>query len=372
MTEATSSSSKVDSTVASDAENEGNTILLWFDQNIISSDGTHVTMRRLREINDHLIFHTELEQCLTFIRANENEKIFFITSGSHILELLPHMGHLHQIHSIFIFCITTGEYEHLIGQYPKLVGIYTDLDSLYASIQEQIDLVNEEFLTFSFFDQHQILTNNLSKHSAEFLWFQLFTDVILSRPRNRQAQKQMLDMSRHYYRANYKQQKRIDEFEQDYVSDEAIRWYSTRSFVYKVVNNVLRTKNIDQLYTLQFFIGDLSESLAREHQKILQSGERILTLYREAKISTEILEQFKENEGKLISANGFLFTSRLRSSACTLKATDAVVPVLFKIQCDVQQLGDTVIFADIAEFTEYPNKREFLFNLGTAFLLENI
>jgi hypothetical protein len=266
-------------------KNKESTSLIWFDPNIGSREDTRVTMKRLREINDYVVFQTELESCLAHIKSSQNEKIFLITSGSRASEILPHIQKFRQIDSIFIFCMKISKYEHLTNEYSKITGIYTDLDSLCASIREQIDLVDKQLETFSFFDQHQKSTKDLSRESAEFLWFQLFTHVILRLPRNKQAKQQMLDVCRHYYRGNPKEQKLIDDFEQNYRPDEAIQWYSKQSFVYKLINKALRSEDIDQLHTFRFFIGDLSESLIREHRKMVQSGEETLTVYRGAKLS---------------------------------------------------------------------------------------
>ena len=360
----------------SDTENKEITTLIWFDPNIGSREDTKSTKKRLREINDYVVFHTVLEECLTYIRSIANEKIFLITSGFRASEILPCIGTLRQIDSIFIFCMKISKYQFLMDEYSKIVGIYNELDSLCASIREQADLVDKQLETFSFFDQHQKATKDLSRESAEFLWFQLFAHVILRLPRNQQAKKEMLNMCRQYYRGNPKQQKLIDEFEHTYQPNEAIQWYSKQSFIYKLVNKALRCEDIDQLHKFRFFIGDLSENLVRKHQQLVHSGTRTLTVYRGAKLSSEELEKLNENQGKLISTNGFLSTSRLREPAVAFakkrtKRTDAV-PVLFEITCAVQQLGDAIIFADIADCSEYPNEKEVLFDLSAAFRLETI
>jgi tetratricopeptide (TPR) repeat protein len=183
-------------------------------------------------------------------------------------------------------------------------------------------------------------------------------------------------MCRHYYRRNSKQLKLIDDFDRNYRPEIAIQWYSKQSFVYKLVNKALRSEDIDQLYTFRFFIGDLSKNLAREHQKIVLSGERVLTVYRGVKLSNGELDQLKENQDKLISMNGYLSTSRLRQKALAFatkptKRSDAL-PVLFEIECDVQQLGDNAIFADISMFSEYPDEKEVLFDLSAAFRLKSV
>ncbi|CAF3387268.1 unnamed protein product, partial [Rotaria sp. Silwood2] len=186
----------------------------------------------------------------------------------------------------------------------------------------------------------------------------------------------MLDFCRHYYRGNSKQQKLIDEFEDTYRPEDAILWYSKQSFIYKLVNKALRCEDTDLLHTFRFFIGDLSESLAREHKKILRSDDRILKVYRGVKLSNEELDKLRNSEGKLISTNGFLSTSRLRQPALVfaskLTKRKNVVPVLFQIKLDVQQLGESISFADIAKFSQYPNEQEVLFNFSAAFRIETI
>jgi tetratricopeptide (TPR) repeat protein len=364
------------STIPTHDENKESISLIWFDPNIGSREDTEQTKQQLRLINDYVIFRTDLEQCISLIQSINNEKIFLITSGSRALELLPVISALSQIDSIFIYCMKIDRYQHLISDYSKTIGIYNNLNTLCTSIREQIDLVDKQLQAFSFFDQHQQSTKDLAQKPAEFLWFHLFNHIILRLPRNQQAKQQMINICRQYYRGNTKELSLIDQFDREYRSEEAIRWYSKDSFVYRLVNKALRSEDIDQLHTFRFLIGDLSESLAREHEKILLSEEELLTVYRGVKLDKEEFDKLKENQGSLISTNGYLSTSRLRLPALTFamkptKRTD-VIPAIFEIKCNIKQLGKSVIFADIAEFSEYPSEQEVLFGLSATFQLECI
>ncbi|CAF4094153.1 unnamed protein product, partial [Rotaria sordida] len=358
-------------------ENKESTTLLWFDPNIGSHEDTERTKQELRSINDFIIFYTDLKQCVTFIQSIKKEKIFLITSGSKAPQFLPLISDLSQVDSVFIFCMNKDKYQHLITEYPKIIGIYVYLNELCLSIRQQINLFNKQLQAFSIFDHHhQQSTKDLSKQSAEFLWFQLFHYIITRLPRNQQAKQQMIDVCRHYYRGNIKEQKLIDEFEQEYRSEDAIRWYSKDSFLYRMINKALRTEDLDQLQTFRFFIGDLSQSLSYEHQKIFSSDETILTVYRGTKLDEEEFEKLKENQGKIITTNGYLSTSRLRQPAINflMKPTKrvGVISVLFQIQCDIQHIGKSVIYSDIAQFSDYPDEEEVLFDLNAAFRLDSI
>ena len=357
-------------------ENKETTSLLWFDPNIGHKEDTKQTKEKLREINDYVSFYEDLQLCIDYIQSAKNEKIFLITSGKQASQILPAVLNLRQIDSIFIFCMKIERYEHLTNEYTKIIGIYNNLDQLSESIREQMTLVDQQIQTLSFFNQHEQSTKDLSKESGKFIWFQLFKYVILRLPRDEKAKKEMIETCRNYYRGHTTQMKLINEFEKRYQSEDAIRWYSEQSFVYKLVNKALRTGDYDQLHRFRYFIGDLSNGLEKQHENILSSNEEILTVYRGAKLHKEELEQLKQNVNKLISTNGYLSTSRdrLRALSFAKKSTKRpdVIPVLFQIHCDIKQIGHSVIFADIEKFCVFPQEQEVLFDVDAVFRIDSI
>ncbi|CAF4508204.1 unnamed protein product, partial [Rotaria sp. Silwood2] len=128
----------------------------------------------------------------------------------------------------------------------------------------------------------------------------------------------MIEFCQHYYRGNEKELKFIREFEHDYKSNMTIN-------------------DIEQLRIFRFFIADLSMNLATEYEKLKNKGEQILMLYRGLKMVEEEHKTLKQNEGSLISTNGFLSTSRSKNVALKFakkspKRSD-IVPVLYEIEC---------------------------------------
>ncbi|CAF2810913.1 unnamed protein product [Rotaria sp. Silwood2] len=359
-----------------DDENKESTTLIWFDPKIGSREDTERTKQQLRLINDYVTFSTDLDQCIRFIQSIHKEKIFLITSGSKTSQILPRISSLNQIDSVFIFCAKKTRYEYLLNEYSNIIGIYINLQDLCKAVKEQIDFFYKQIQTFSFFDQHEKSIKDLSKESAEFLWFQLFNYVIARLPRDQQAKQQMIQICRQYYRGNTTETKLINDFEQNYRSEDAIHWYSKQSFLYKLINKALRTEDIDLLHAFRFFIGDLSENLQREHKRILSSEEKIINVYRGIKLHKEEFNKLKESQGKLISTNGYLSTSRRELSALSFASKPTkrvdVIPVLFHIQCDITKVDQNIIFADIDQYSEYPGEKEVLFNLNACFEIESI
>ena len=89
------------------------------------------------------------------------------------------------------------------------------------------------------------------------------------------------------------------------------------------------------------------------------------------------LNYLKENQGKLMLMKGFLSInchslSALRFPTKSIQQAD-LIDVLFEIECNVKELGDNLIFADLTQFSEESiSKTEVLFDLNTTFRLENI
>ena len=187
----------------------------------------------------------------------------------------------------------------------------------------------------------------------------------------------MIKACRDYYRGNENELQSIDEFEKSYTSQDCIKWYTRETFVYKMVNKALRTEDVQQLHTFRFFIADLSSALARQHVRNVEEPDNdvITTVYRGVRVTLSELEEFRLNEGKLISINGYLSTSRSRSVAIQFTGGDKkrsdTVPVLFEIECRNEE-GKRCIFADIAEFSNFPEEQEVLFDLGTVLQVETV
>jgi tetratricopeptide (TPR) repeat protein len=353
--------------------------LLWYDPTIVDrKEDTTQTMNELRElVNDYVVFHVNEDECITYIKSIEKEeKLFFVTSGRRATSILNEIHELPQIDSVFIFCYKPEKYQHLLDEFTKIVEIYSDRFCLLESIRENIILVEKQTEIFNFYCHHrEKSTRNLSKEAAEFFWFQMYKDIMIQRmASNIHAKQQLLGFCRQYYRGNRKQLEIINEFESDYTSDQAVRWYTKESFIYKLVNKALRTEDIDQLYTFRYFIADLSLSLNRERE-LLQEKVEVIMVYRGFRLDEEELLNLKANEGNLISINGFFSTSRSRDIAFhfatkSTKRTNAV-SIIYEIECNLTEI-QSLIFADIAKFSDYPNEQEVLFDVGATFRIISI
>ncbi|CAF4734140.1 unnamed protein product, partial [Rotaria sp. Silwood2] len=315
---------------------------------------------------------------MTFIQSIHNEKIIFISSIYDISQILSHITKLSQIDSIFVFNWEKLDHEHLIFEDAKFIGIYEEVDLLCLSIQEQIDFIDQNLETISFFDQDEHLTKDLSKQTADLFWFQLYHDILFDLTHDEEAKQEMIDECRSYYRDNIKELKVIEKFKNEYQSKEALQWYLRKSFIYKIIKKALRTKDFDQLYTFRYFMKDMTKNFVRQHQNMVESREKTLFAYRRMKLTSDQIEKFKENEDKLVSINGFFTTNILRSTAFnqtmkSSKRTD-LISVLLEIQCDLQHLKNSIILDDSIDFGEFSCKEQqkIIFDLNVTFRLKSV
>ena len=112
------------------------------------------------------------------------------------------------------------------------------------------------------------------------------------------AKRSMIEHCYHYYRHNPSQLKNIAEFEATYTSSNAIRWYTSDTFVYKLINKALRTEDMEVLHTFRFFIIDLCRNLAEKYKEMLDLEFPLPSIvYRGTQMNRAEIEILAANKG---------------------------------------------------------------------------
>ena len=121
---------------------------------------------------------------------------------------------------------------------------------------------------------------------------------------NKQAIQDRIQICWNYYRGDDKETKYIDTIEQTY---NAIRWYTDESFLYRLVNKVLRAKDLQGLFMLHLFIRDMSRSLFIDYQilKERQKNGLVVVSYRGFQRTRPDLYYLKFYVVQKIVTNGF-------------------------------------------------------------------
>ncbi|CAF0867818.1 unnamed protein product [Didymodactylos carnosus] len=348
--------------------------LIWYDENTDDVEQVEVerTKQSLQEINNYFQFFNEKSSFIEYIQAKVTEKIIAVISSPSANYIVDQIHSLSQIDSIFLLHLPSENVIEWADRYTKVIGHYCDKQKMLAQITDNVKMILKQTAAFSLYDQKQKSTRDLTSESGSFLFFQLFKDVLLNMETGETAKKEMITKCSGYYRNNRKEMDNIELFQTTYKAVEAIEWYTKESFVYRLVNKALRTEDIVALYSFRFYVVDLCRRLCLKHKELIERqeklGQPVLKLYRGLQLALEELKSMQCGVGSLISQNGFLSTSRSKkvaegfAKAPTTRTN--VIPSLFEISADVSSLK-TIVLADIAEYSAFPNEEEVLFDLDT-------
>ncbi|CAF4463285.1 unnamed protein product [Rotaria socialis] len=189
--------------------------------------------------------------------------------------------------------------------------------------------------------------------------------------------KQMLQQCRLYYANNKSELVKINDFEKNYQSDQAIAWYTKDSFLYRLVNTVLRAGNISDILDFRIYITDLYEQLTKvQPEHFLFIPEQTKTVYRGQLMNLKEFKDLKANINRFISATTFLSATTDRDSALFFSGYGTSLPayksVLFNIKLNDDQIRRSKYFASISHFSKITDEKEVLFIFGTIFQIKSI
>ncbi|CAF3988922.1 unnamed protein product [Rotaria magnacalcarata] len=224
-------------------------------------------------------------------------------------------------------------------------------------------------LTYTIFDENkQYSIRDLSKSDTFFLWLKLLTSVLRKVHHPHQTMNEMLDKCREYYQENQVELTKLEEFRRTYKKEDAIRWYTTPTFVSKLINKALKTEDFRALYLCRAYITDLSDQLRTEFEAykalLLEYNQPLQqwTVYHGRTMSVDEIEILRKKVGHLISLNGFLSTSRQEQVAKSYSHE-----ALFEIETTFALSHGC--FAHVAPMSQFPQEDEVLFDLASVFKL---
>ncbi|CAF1215534.1 unnamed protein product [Didymodactylos carnosus] len=360
-----------------------NFTVVWLDADIDKTDDCHDTKKRLRIIANHLRTFCDADECIDYISSITMEQVLLILSGSFGEIIAPLIFQLSQITFIYIFCLNKIKHEtwanHLLNNENKIRGVFTHKDFLLTQLAEDAKVLSNNMMPMNVFSlsHHEKSIRDLNKESAVFMWNQLLMDVLLRMPTSDESKMEMLTECESYYRDNAKELEKVNEFRLNYSSDAAVSWYTRDSFVYRLLNKALRTRDIDIIFKFRFFIADLYRQLQKEYSKFMErftDDEYSLTVYRGQHLKADELHELKDNIGRLISINTFMSTTCEKGVASILAGDGSLSPILESIlfQIQINTSIDTKPYANIKELSVMKHEDEVLFSIGTIFRIKSV
>jgi tetratricopeptide (TPR) repeat protein len=218
----------------------------------------------------------------------------------------------------------------------------------------------------------------LSKQSLRFICYLIMRNILIQKSYNEDDLIEMWASSRDLHQNDKAKLQNIDKLQMNYDKEQVIRYYTKPSlFLFRTINEVCGTESIEQIYKFRSYIRDL-------HNKLDQVGDDeeqkenikpfIGTLYRGKLIAGSVLQQLMDNEGGLISMNGFLSTTTDREVALEYTGLSqnedpGMKSTLFLLQID-QKVSQP--YAHIGDHSDVKDENEVLFSLGTIWRIKSI
>ncbi|CAF1154448.1 unnamed protein product [Adineta steineri] len=308
-----------------------------------------------------------------FIESNTNKIV--CADISDLSEVVDEQEVLFSIRSLFR--IERVKYSDSIC-YIDLTAVDEDDQQFGTAINPWKAKISEQ----SFFSGHHepLFTRFLIDQNSSFLAFQLLTDIMLRLHQTEFARQEMIEICRLKYENSLTDLEKINEFERSYQHSQAIEWYTTNSFLYRLLLQALRMEDIDTIFKLRYYIYDLHNQLAQLHTSYLNSlpsDQRILTLYRGQRMKITELTRLQQNVDKLISMNSFLSTTNNVTAAVffagdgCLNDPNGEVSVVYQITIDTS-VPHSIPFAKIQYESIFEDEDEVLFSMASVFRIDNV
>ncbi|CAF1118606.1 unnamed protein product [Adineta steineri] len=361
-----------------------NLTLVWYDNS--TNNNEQMNERQMQEIKlrsavNFLQRFPRIDECQAYIREINKEKIILIITGIDLAEkLLPNVHDYANLADIYIIVssiknINTTKLKTKYNKIKSFISNIDDLIPLLSTTKTKSDA--DEKIAISIFNSDRS-TKDLSSENGDFLHLQLLLEILVRMRSDdvKTSLDEFVNVARKQYEGNSVKLEELDNLKKVYTAEEAVWWYTHELLpLYMILNKALRQQNIDILFALRFWIGDMSRQLTQLKREQFKKGEHLL-LYRGQIMSKEELNQLKVSIGHIVSMNSFLSTSPGRKQAYSFtksKIIDASseVRVLFEIEADTNR-EDTRPFANIKLCSEFPTEDEVLFMAGSVFRLEDI
>jgi hypothetical protein len=178
-----------------------------------------------------------------------------------------------------------------------------------------------------------------------------------------------------YYEGNTSNEEILNEFVNTYEKSKALWWYTRDTFIYRLLNKVLRQRNVQGICAFHFFIQDLYQQIEYDY-RILRETNLSIYVYRGQIMNNKDIEKLKNASiyNLTLSINP-LFSTTLNPLVASryvdgFKPEDDLRGVLFEIECDLTLT--TGPFADISKISQFEEEQEVLFMPGVAFGVNSI
>ncbi|CAF1467396.1 unnamed protein product [Adineta steineri] len=350
-----------------------NVLLIWLDNNINDNNvDRNNTIKQLKSIVNNINTFTDGEECIEFIQTITSNKVCMIVSGSLGQYIMPHVHDIFQVDTIFIFSDNQKYQKQWAKEWPKIKGVFSDIISICGALKQTAYQCEQNAISISFVASNK----KLDQLDPSFMYTQILKEILLTIDFEDKHIKEFITYCRVAFVENEYDLHNIEKLEHDYYDQRPIWWYTSQRFLYSMLNQALRSMDVDIILRMGFFINDLHRDIQRLHSEQFhgEQSDKTFTVYRGQCLSKKDFTELINTKGGLLSFNNFLSTSKNRNVSLLFApqaATNSdLVGILFVIS--VNPTHSTTPFASVTDVSHFQIEDEVLFSMHTIFRIEDI
>ncbi|CAF0723081.1 unnamed protein product [Adineta steineri] len=350
-----------------------NVFLIWLDNNINKNNADcDNTIKQLKHVVNNINTFTDGEECIEFIQTITNNKVCMIVSGSLGKYIMRHVHDMSQVDNIFIFCNNQECHQQWTKEWPKIKGVFTDITSICDALKQTAHQCEQNAISISFVASNK----KLDQLDPSFMYTQILKEILLTIDFEDKHIKEFITYCREAFVENERRLQNIEEFERDYHNHIPIWWYTYQCFLYSMLNQALRSMDVDIIVRMGFFISDLHRDIQRLHSEQFpgQQFGKTFIVYRGQCLSKDAFTEMTKTKGGLLSFNNFLSTSTNRDVSLLFVPQAAanlnLVGILFVIS--INSIDSTTPFASVSGVSHFQIEDEVLFSMHTVFRIGDI
>ncbi|CAF1262994.1 unnamed protein product [Adineta steineri] len=350
-----------------------NVLLIWLDNNIDENNtDCSNTIKQLKRVVNNVNTFTDGEECVEFIQTITNNKVCMIISGSLGKHIVPHMHDMSQIDTIFIFCNNQEWHKQWTKEWPKIKGVFIDITSICEALKQAAHQCEQNAISISFLASNK----KLDQVDPSFIYTQILKEILLTINFEDKHMNEFITYCRDVYNDDENELINVNQLQKTYRNNIPIWWYTWDAFLYRMLNQALRSMDVDMIVRMGFFINDLHHDIQRLYSEQFdgQQSDKTFTVYRGQSLSKEDFTEMTKTKGGLLSFNNFLSSSKNRNTALKFLQQVATNPDLVGILfvMSINSACSTTPFASITDVSHFHMEDEILFSIHTIFRIGDI
>ena len=230
-------------------------LLIWLDNDIDdNNEDCRSTVTELRRVVNDINTFTDVDECIDFFTDIDDNNVFMIISGALCQNIVPLSHNFAQLRTIFIFCNDSTAYEQWTKKWSKIEGVSTEITSICEALKQASQQCEQNSIPMSFIATSGDGANkNLDRLDPMFMYTQIMKEILLTIKFEPQHFKEFINYCRHIFVENEGELKNVDKFEQKYLNETPIWWYTCQCFLFPMLNRALRMSNVDIIIKMVFF-----------------------------------------------------------------------------------------------------------------------